>query len=296
LKYRFDEFGSIIYPFPGDQEYEVFIRRQNAAPLDRFLHGGGKLPLDVDWARFYTPENQVQLELYYEYSAKALYFAETDSGTWATVEHRFSILDINENEIESRVFEQQFTPDDVSADNSLRHRETFTLDPGEYHVVMSLTDKNNERMAHFRSLFYLPEPPDSLQISDLAFAHTVELLSTDSLYAPESYRMEPNPTRRFRQGGVLYCYYDIYHIPLNTDGTATIELEYRVRGQNLMGDVMQFKETRTIDRQNARIIGVLDLENAPYDTYNLVVIARDQKSGISVSTTKTFQIVGWSLY
>lgn len=295
LRYNFDEFGRILHPFPGDQEYEVFINSQLNAPLDAFQLGGGRFKANFDYATFYETPEKATLEIYYEIPLKELSFPADDSLTSIRIEERLAIFDTTGLELEQFAEKRKITR--LETPKIVDGIETMELKAGTYQIAFSLVDLNTEKTANFRKLIEIPHLSDSLSLSDTQLAKLITTEKGNDLFRKGDYTIIPNPTATYQKGENLYIYYEVYNLQTDENGNYNFSADYLIRGKNLLWDTLLYEKEYSVESSNPEVIEALSLSDVPFDTYSLVIkIVDENTKNQTTSNTKLFNIIGWSVY
>jgi len=185
--------------------------------------------------------------------------------------------------------------------------DTYKAFSGKENFILSvyLQDKENKRMGNYR-LKYRTEAPQngSFAISGLQLAYSVEMTEKTDKFTHLGHLIIPNPTTKFRQGELLYCYYEIYNLKLR-NGISSFKIEQTIAPAdedegiiskffNLFSSDDKQRITITKDHQSSGKIApeytAFDFKTLDSGTYTLTIRITDENTKKSVEAEKKFII------
>ncbi|MEA2063501.1 MAG: GWxTD domain-containing protein, partial [Gemmatimonadota bacterium] len=205
--------------------------------------------------------------------------------------------------------------------NFIASRETMipdlmstSLDPGYYHLAVRMKQTGSDLMQIYKSNYFVPSyrSPDSLYISDLILASSVEEDTRPGKFNIHGYRISPMPSISFKQTQPIFIFYEIYNLEPGSEERKIVKIEYQVTSAS--GSLSLAKK---IIRSLGRFIGVreevgrvittfvreiktpgpvdpvyLSIDPTGYTpgSYNIMVSVRDSIGGQAAAKDATFII------
>ena len=231
-----DQFLSNRYDFAwGDSPendyrsvYELLIEKTPES--HRYLPDNKILEIATDLTEFKGKGDSSALEISYAVHADSLYLSRNEDQWESRLNKGMFVFDSQWNEIHSRRNEVVFPENDIIDIGASRYfiaSDAVSLEPGIYHLAFELFDTESGRRGSVRKEVELrTHAPDSLALSDILLARSIEADSTAYTFLREDLDIVPNPLKRFTSGEPVYIYYEIYNLAQDASGMSRFRIEY----------------------------------------------------------------------
>lgn len=250
------------------------------------------IPLNVDYASFYSTDKQVYVEFYISFLQNSLSYVQTDSGYQATFTISCKI-----KQGDSTVYEhsESFTnlvqqETETSEYNELRQILVCELPPGDYQSSIRITDARSGRQGEYLIDLTLPDYSEStLLLSDIQLSLKISRSKEKSLFNKSGYRIIPNPSGMFNVlVPVLYYYAEVYNLLYDDKQPGQYVLETYITDKD--GKLVRTFPTRTSKKpgSSAVLVGGNNIVTLSSGAYFFSVKVTDQETGHSVRKTKRF--------
>ncbi|MEE4312764.1 MAG: GWxTD domain-containing protein [candidate division KSB1 bacterium] len=231
-----DQFLSNRYDFAwGDSPendyrsvYELLIEK--TPELHRYLPENKILEIATQLTEFKGERDSSALDVSYAVHADSLYLGRYEDRWESRLSKGMFIFDRHWNEIQSRKNEVVFPENDIIDIGESRYfiaSDGISLEPGTYHLAFELLDSESGRRGSVRKEVEIKRhAPDSLALSDILLARSIEADSTAYTFFRETLDIVPNPLKRFSPGEPVYIYYEIYNLAQDASGMSRFRIEY----------------------------------------------------------------------
>ncbi|MCB1163356.1 MAG: GWxTD domain-containing protein [Candidatus Krumholzibacteriia bacterium] len=107
------------------------------------------------------------------------------------------------------------------------------LRPGDYRLALRLEDERTHRLQVFDTRVSVPGfPPDSLLISDVAFASGLQRGEAPARFAHGEWIVTPHPLHAYATDRNIQLYFEVYGLATDADGLNDYTVTYRIRPKN----------------------------------------------------------------
>ncbi len=253
----------------------------------------------VDYASFQDFEDSASsyLEIYYSFNRKELEFLPQEEGLLATVLMQLAIVDVEGNEVETRLWNTLSKVNDAqeakTVDYMILDRITAEIPPGIYRIDLKATDVNSLAEGESSVDAEVKQYTDSgLRLSDIQLAFNIVADTTDGRFCKAGQRVLPNPSGVFtHEGGMLYFYAELYNLADPTVGHPEYELSFSVL--NTTGKkVKDFgKQAHKKPGTSAVVISGINISTLSGGKYVLSVEAKDKQTGKKTNSAKSFIVL-----
>ncbi|MCK4966976.1 hypothetical protein KAS50_08085, partial [bacterium] len=156
-------------------------------------------------------------------------------------------------------------------------------------------------------------PFGKLNISDILLASKIEDADGDPKYTKNGLKVIPNPARIFHRGQLMYVYFEIYDLIVNTSRKTKFQVEYTVSSvekENIpvikkfltgIGKLVGMKEEKNEISASYEYEGTyptdkinlsIDMSATKTGLYNLAIKVKDINSGKEISKNVRFGVQG----
>lgn len=253
----------------------------------------GALVFYLDTASFRGgTTGQVLQEFYSEIAFEQLTFRPTPQGWQSNCRTSIVITDSAGNVLLRDEWTQSLTarsPDEI-AGRVLPNQFELPLPPGVYKLALTLTDQHSQKAGSAEIRFQARAlPPDTLALSDLQLATSIEVDTAGGKFAKHGLSVVPHASATFSSSlPLLYFYFEIY----NLAAADSYEVEYAIH--NAAGELV-----RTLPAKRARQPGSSSVEAGGLHVASLLdsvcslsVRVRDRSTGAVATQAKTFFVAG----
>ena len=255
---------------------------------------------ELDFAQFSYDSVSNYVEFYYSFDESCLQFMHTD--TLDYVEGLLHI-EIDDSNSSAPVIDRQWTIPNEVQDTSDMNRSLvgvigFIIDEGEYKVIVTGSDRNNEKNQKniTDNLVVKPFLDQNVAVSDIQLASNIIQGSenTSSIFYKNTYEVTPLPAPICgEQQPVLFYYSELYNLKKDSapDNYRLDELVVDSRGH-----IVSSNSKKVNSSVNSRVeVGVVKVHKLPTDTYTLFVNLVDSSENYGVSSSKRFFVYNPSI-
>ena len=250
----------------------------------------GELTFYLDTAGFKAGEDRTYQEFYYQIPVGQFLYVSLDSIYRA----RFRIAVLLSDTVGHRIIADEWE-DSVFA-TSLEDIEgrflpgqfPLMLNPGLYLLSFEITDLNANRTGQAEALIpVISYTGDSLMISDVQCASTIEPDTTQSPFTKNTYRVVPNPSRSYgKELPFLYFYFEVYNVSGNM---CHVNYSFEDERNNVVR-TFPGKSKKVLSPMSVEVGGA-NLLTLPGGQYTLLVSVRDALSGVEVTQEQAFHVM-----
>ena len=105
----------------------------------------------------------------------------------------------------------------------------FDVPPGPYRLAVQLRDRTSGKWGLYLQELNVPAFSDSLGLSDLELAYTVQEEAHSEKFRKDDVWVIPMPTRQYRRNQSVYVYYEVYHLQRDDFGQTRYRVTYTLR-------------------------------------------------------------------
>jgi GWxTD domain-containing protein len=295
-------------------QYEELIEKR--PDFYRHDYGGERFEVPRVVASFRGDKGKTRLEIFYGVPGHEI--ALRKEGRLSTVRLRRGVFffDLGWNEILRDVeYRQLVLAEEIPEGEPLYliDREQMQLPAGTYNFALELVDEDSKNVGVERDLLKVRSfASDSLQLSDILLASTIQADSVRPVYDLGGTDVVPNLFGTFAVDQPVYVYFEIYNLTLTEGGLTRYRIEHLVRSaERPEGIVSRLVSgiTSLLGRQprgpeeiatsyeyvgeesTASHYNSIQLGNARSGLYELVVRVTDLVSGAHTEGRSTFRLV-----
>lgn len=249
------------------------------------------IPFMVDYAFYRSDANKTYMELYVSFYQKSLTYVEDEDQFKATYKLTAQILENDSVNTQKEKLGQSIinTLDEIEESKQFVEIFAFDLTDKEYTFKIILEDSNSNKAGDY--LFTLTPKlfnGDSLMISDIELATTINRASTNSAFNKNTLQVLPNPSSTYGiDMPVLYYYAELYNLDYN-DNTGEYLVKSNVTNRN--GDVVKEFPEKVYKKpgNSAVLVSGYNIVTLPSDVYNLNLEIIDQQNQQVSTQSKRF--------
>ncbi|MEJ2722597.1 MAG: GWxTD domain-containing protein, partial [bacterium] len=142
----------------------------------------------------------------------------------------------------------------------------FTLDPGFYHMAVTLEEPETRKISSYRCDVTCLDFESKLEVSDVLFASRIAPSEKTSPFVRGPLEVVPHPSRSYRRPGSIPVYVEVYNLSSEGPGGASYTVEYEIRPSDERGG----RSTVVVSSSfNAACDGPHDVVHLAIDTENL---------------------------
>jgi GWxTD domain-containing protein len=273
-------------------------RHFHAADLERV-----PLPCYFDITSFRGGAGRMRTEINFEIPARELSYRESPEGFRTDFEVKVAVygLDMEEVVSGSDIVDIDL-PEHPAPDSPwlLPAQFILTLDPGYYRFGLEVTDRRTKKHGAFLSSRYIEPMGDSLSISDIQLASSIEEARGRTSFIKGALRVIPHPVHAYRKPDPVRFYFEIYGLDLDDEDFGFWEVEYSVEPKEKRRRGPVYEDTGTVlsSRFNASGFGSTQHERLEIDSdelwegsFRLRVRVMDRRTRKSVETMTNFSIL-----
>jgi len=290
--------------FAGSKELMTFYSHLEN---DRYFHTADiarqPLPCYFDITTFKAGPGKLRTEVNFEIPARELSFEESDEGWKTDFEVRVTVYDMDMEEIVSGSDVVDIDlPERPAADSPwlLPAQFILTLDPGYYRFGLEVRDRRTKKHGTFLSSRLIADLGDSLAISDIQLASSIEEAGNRTSFIKGPLRVIPHPVHAYRKPDPVRFYFEIYGLDTDDEDFGFWEVEYSVepKEKRRRGPVYEDVTTVMSSKFNASGFGRKQYERLELDSgelwegsFRLRVRVMDRRTREYVETVTNFSIL-----
>ena len=182
------------------------------------------------------------------------------------------------------------------------------LPPGDYFLAVKITEGDTGRTSLYQENLRVADyEGDDLQVSDIELARQIAPATQLDRFVKGKLRALPAPSRAFGSDQSVFVYFEVYNLKLDAQGKTRYRVDYTVRGQKGVGDLVLSGLGRLIGRSQKEneitvsyesageatqevVHTALDLKTEKKGDYTLQVTITDLTSGAKAARETTFWI------
>jgi len=261
-------------------------------------YGPGPL-FNMDYSTFAGPDELTYVEFYIQVGYDGLEFVQVENRFRASYELTLSVLDLQGKVVAVRSGRDTFELPTREATRS-PHRArismmAFLLPPDVLELDAVLCDLQSGRTSRITSAFRVRRfSPDSLRVSDLQFSQNIYEDKPGNPYVKNGRFIEPMAVRNFDEEltPYLYVYFELYNLktPCRTEAERTYTTEY-IFTDEIRNTVAHLRRTSIKPGTLAAHSLRFPVKHLEPGRYQLTVRVRDNASGLTSETTRSFAVV-----
>lgn len=171
-------------------------------------------------------------------------------------------------------------------------RYSISLEPADYRISVYITDLETKSISQISRTFAARDfRGKNLMTSDIQLSHNMSPAQNGQPFSNEHWYIEPNLSRTFSPSTpAIYCYFELYHLPVSTGQSSLFTLEFRFYNSNGK-EIGSFR--RRFNAMNANLGVNTKLSSHWFDAgeYLLVVDIKEDLSGETVRVSKKFKVI-----
>ncbi len=248
------------------------------------------LPLNVDYATFYTPAGESYAEIYLSFSKISLTYQPTDSLSTARFSAHFDIYRDQEVELShTQNFISHVKDVERLRGQEFRHVFPVKLSPGKYRLKVVLTDQISGARGEYERQLQLWPPDSTTNLSDIQLAVKIAKAGEKGLFTKNGLNVIPNPSGVYHIAlPMLYYYCEAYNLPFSPETPGAYTVESYITDKT--GAIVR---TFPVKRQNksgssAVLVGGSNIVTLASDAYFFNLKLTDEQSGESITRSKRF--------
>ena len=254
-----------------------------------------KFSFSADWNCFRAADSLVFLEYSAMLDRRVLTYRRNEEAQKFSAEFLVEVtISQGESDLQNRAWRSRDVIDQLDEHNlsmSIPIIGSFTVSPGEYYLVLSITDlfgENRKQSIRFpvRAVSY----KSGLKLSDVQLAMSIERDSSEGPFTKNGYKVMPNSANLYGIGmPILYCYAEVYNL---APATSQDGKQYTVSFRVLDADGREAKKFPEQVRQkpgnSSVIVQNLNVVTLVSGTYSLEVVVRDHETGATAASSHRF--------
>lgn len=273
---------------------------------DRFFH---KHDLQQDPIDFYFDivcfkggSGKLRTEVNFEIPTTELTYREETWEHHSSFDLNVSIFDMDMNEVVSAKKKSRLSFKDLDLEHTslIPAQFTFTVLPGYYRICLDVKDHNSKNRGCYRISKYLKAMGDTLSLSDLLFASSINPAEGNDTFLKGTLRVVPHPMHAYRKPNTIKVYYEIYGLDMDAQDFAYYSVEYSIRAMHKRRAGLVFKDVGSVisSKYETSAYGATQRERIEFDTqelwdgvFQLSLTVMDRRTRRTTTTTARFTVI-----
>jgi GWxTD domain-containing protein len=274
---------------------------------------GTDLPFEYDQFRFFNPDSSAWfVDVIYRLQLNELNFKFRENKFRTNLIQKLMILSSDPQKkpgISEKII--GIVSRGSSPDSYFANKMTSRLFPGKNQLNFQLKTEDSEKFRIIESTLNTPSAKDNLLASDIQLSDSVRIRrqNDNPNFCWNNFYIRPLPGRNFNREKPIFCYFEVYNIALDKNGTGRCLIETKIKdhktGKNLsslLDFINPFKGTGAgksaiaitnefqFTESYEPVVLAFDISHIEQGIYELVMTATDRNSGQSISENKLFYI------
>ena len=259
------------------------------------LHAWARVKANFNYAIFYAPEQGYYVETYLGVSGSSVAFLKQNDKLQGKIHIEISFLQEGKkissnsyNLLSPQILDTLHKPDFIDL-------QRYPLKPGKYQAEIKISDFNRPGEEATKGSFILEinQPSDSIYISDVEFAESIEKSTQTSMITKSGYNVVPYPLTHFPEHMTrLQFYVEVYNTLKQLGKDAKYLFTYYLETDETKEILTAY---HTFQKQNAAevspLFGQFDISKLSTGNYNLVIEARDASNNVKAQKKIAFSRV-----
>ncbi|MBT5872057.1 MAG: tetratricopeptide repeat protein [Candidatus Latescibacteria bacterium] len=185
--------------------------------------------------------------------------------------------------------------------------------PGSYRTSVGIRDSISQRIGIYETpLTVWDYSSNDLNLSDIKLALGVTPRSDDGAFVRHGHKIIPNPSRLFQRSQPVFFYYEIYNLPMDSDGRTRyrtdLEISMKEQKMNIVWRILsgfgrlvrkEDEDSRTVlisydgegTKSDEYLYTSVDTGDSPSGKYTVQLTITDLLTGQTISRSRDFIIV-----
>jgi GWxTD domain-containing protein len=261
------------------------------------------LPCYFDITAFKGGRGKIRAEVNFEIPARELSYEKGSTGYSTDFEVRIAVYDLGMNEVASGIEVVDIDLPELPGPDSpwlLPAQYILTLDPGYYRFGLEVRDRRSRKHGVFLVSRQIPQMGDTLCISDIQLASSIEEAGSRTSFIKGPLRVIPHPVHAYRKPDPVKFYLEIYGLDLDDEDFGFWEIEYEIepKEKRRKGPVYEDESMIISSRFRTSGFGSTQRERLEIDTsdlwegsFRLKVRVMDRRTRETVETSTSFSIL-----
>lgn len=305
-------------PHPAEQlKYEDEIMLQSKVSVatgfstDRYSWNKKVRPLNVPFSvcTYREASGKTAVEVYFGVPVEPIADLLVERVTYVPLQLGLAFLDNSWRMVKKLENETTIPIDKEKASDGRLYLDLFRalIEPGTYRIGFHVMPKYTDYIGGFSNL--IARIPDyntpALIMSDIELAATIEPAeSSKGKFIKNGLLILPNPSHSYPKNKMVYVYFEVYNLTLDTEGKARFSVEYRVsklgkmdkttgkrRRKRKKGDSISFRTQRESDATFSAEYLAIDASKLKKGDVQLEITITDNTSGQQVKRENRFRIL-----
>ncbi|HSR66619.1 MAG TPA: GWxTD domain-containing protein [Acidobacteriota bacterium] len=200
-------------------------------------------------------------------------------------------------------FEDRLLAHSVGTEGDLAYQKKIPLGPGRYKLTLVARDSHSGKLATAETSIRVPQPPDSLWMSDVVLASRVAPVAPDGALSEAfatrmGLKVYPQPESRFLRGSRMAMAFEVYGFATDSSsGEPDVEWSYALVPGGTSWEEARMHPQRNLGLRHEALTAAYFVTTADLEagSYTLLLQVRDLISGQFLRRQVPFEVVAASL-